>query len=90
MRIGAGLHTLELIREAFHCHEQEHLITVTQFLSFLTEISHFERLNLAGQKMRKIPNPDCGGKHLSEVNTTLIPRTRGQEAGARPRHCCIL
>lgn len=87
---GAGLHPLEIIHEAFHCCEQEHLVTVTQSLSCLTEISHFERLNLAGQKMRKIPNPDCEGKHLSEANTTLIPWLRSQEAGAPPRHCCIL
>lgn len=49
------------------CYSDEHLVTVTQFLSYLTAISHFERLNLAGQKTRKIPNPDCEGKHLSEA-----------------------
>lgn len=67
---------------SFQCHEQAHLVTVTQSLSCQTAISHFERLNLAGQKMRKIPNPDCHGKHLSEANTTRIHgyRVRKQEA----------
>ena len=31
------MHTLELIHQAFHCQEQEHLVTVTPSLSRLTE-----------------------------------------------------
>ena len=82
MRIRDGI--AHFIPEAFHCHEQEHLVTVTQFLSYLTEISHFKRLNLAGQKTRKIPNPDCEGKHLSEANTTLILRVRVRKQATGP------
>lgn len=64
---------LELIHEACHCHEQEYLVMMTQPLSRQTEISHFERLNLAWHKMRKIPNTDSQGRHLSEANTAPIP-----------------